>query len=162
MCHRPRHAPDGRPALLRALAASPPDGCGDLDLVPPPGPAVHELRFRRQHPIGPYFADFACLDVNLIIELDGGQHNTGPGLRHDGVRTEFLASRGFVVLRFWDNDVLRTPMAVLGAIAHAVQTLRKDRRSPYSAVPATTGEPEEARQGPHPHFVRPPPRLRER
>ena len=120
------------------------------------------LQFRRQHPIGPYFADFACLDLDLLVELDGGQHNKEEGLQRDAVRSDVLASRGFVVLRFWDNDVLRTPMAVLGAIAHAVQALRKDRLSPHPALPASPGGPGEARRSPHPHFVRPLPRRRER
>jgi very-short-patch-repair endonuclease len=82
------------------------------------------LRFRRQHPIGPYFADFACLDLQLVIELDGGQHNEPTGIAYDTARTAFMTARGFVVLRFWDNDVLRTPMVVLGEIARAVQELK--------------------------------------
>ncbi len=83
------------------------------------------LRFRRQHPIGPYFADFACLDLQLVVELDGGQHNDPAAIARDNARTRFMEDRGFVVLRFWDNDVLRTPMVVLGEIARAVQELRK-------------------------------------
>ena len=83
------------------------------------------LRFRRQHPIGPYFADFACLDLQLVIELDGGQHNSIEGIAKDATRTAYLEACGFTVLRFWDNDVLRAPITVLGAIADAVHALRR-------------------------------------
>ena len=61
-------------------------------------------RFRRQHPIGPYVADFACLQARLIIELDGGQHAASRS--YDAQRDVYLAERGFRVLRFWDHDVL--------------------------------------------------------
>jgi very-short-patch-repair endonuclease len=120
------------------------------------------LRFRRQHPVGPYFADFACLELALIVELDGGQHNSAAGRQGDAVRDEYLASRGFVVLRFWDNDVLRTPMAVLSAIAHAAHVLRKERPSVAVARADDDEQGSRRRRSPHPHFVRPLPRMRER
>ena len=61
------------------------------------------VRFRRQHPIGPFIADFCCTEAELIIELDGGQHALQQNA--DRVRTEFLESQGYAVLRFWDNDI---------------------------------------------------------
>ncbi|WP_083487601.1 endonuclease domain-containing protein [Pseudoxanthomonas dokdonensis] len=60
-------------------------------------------RFRRQHPIGRYIADFACLEVGLIVEVDGGQHMDA---RSDRVRDAFLQEQGFQVLRFWNDEVL--------------------------------------------------------
>jgi very-short-patch-repair endonuclease len=81
------------------------------------------LRFRRQHPIGPYFADFACLELRLVIELDGGQHADPRGREHDLARTAALEERGYSVVRFWDNDVLRDTQAVLATIARHAQTL---------------------------------------
>jgi len=81
------------------------------------------LRFRRQHPIGPYFADFACLELRLVIELDGGQHADPRGREHDRARTAALEERGYSVVRFWDNDVLRDTQAVLATIARHAQTL---------------------------------------
>jgi very-short-patch-repair endonuclease len=75
------------------------------------------LRFRRQHPIGPYFADFACLELRLVIELDGRQHADPRGLERDRVRTAALEERGYEVIRFWNNDVLRVTQAVLATIA---------------------------------------------
>jgi very-short-patch-repair endonuclease len=77
-------------------------------------------RFRRQHPIGPYFADFACVEMKLVIELDGGQHDSPCGRLHDTVRADVLAGLGYRVLRFWDNDVLASTEAVLRVIEVAV------------------------------------------
>ena len=81
------------------------------------------LRFRRQHPIGPYFADFACLELGLVVELDGGQHNDPRGHYRDGVRSDVLAGYGYAVIRFWDNDVLRDTSAVLEVIARRAEAL---------------------------------------
>ena len=82
-------------------------------------------RFRRQHPIGPYFADFVCLQLGLVIELDGGQHNDHSGQTHDAVRSDVLAAHGFEVRRFWNNDVLRDTAAVLAVIAERVRALTR-------------------------------------
>lgn len=68
-----------------------------------------DLKFRRQHPIPPYIADFICEDLNLIIELDGGQHTEEADLE----RTKFLESQGYKVIRFWNNDVLTNTDGVL-------------------------------------------------
>ena len=73
--------------------------------------------FRRQAPIGNYIVDFACHDAGLIIELDGGQHGTASAARRDTQRTAWLATRGYRVLRFWNNDVLRNTEGVLELIA---------------------------------------------
>ncbi|MFO1155681.1 MAG: DUF559 domain-containing protein [Rhodospirillales bacterium] len=74
-------------------------------------------KFRRQHPLGPYVADFVCLQARLVIELDGGQHGDAETV---SARTRLLQARGFRVLRFWNGDVLRQPEAVLAAIAAAL------------------------------------------
>ena len=70
------------------------------------------LKFRRQHPIPPYIADFCCIAHKLIVELDGSQHTVGS----DALRTAFLARQGWRVLRFWDHDVLLQPQAVVDAV----------------------------------------------
>ncbi|WP_334177770.1 DUF559 domain-containing protein [Pseudoxanthomonas sp.] len=75
-------------------------------------------KFRRQHRIGPYFADFACLEAGLVIELDGSQHLERR--QYDRTRTEHLKHEGFDVLRFWNDDVLRETDAVLAAILTAL------------------------------------------
>jgi len=72
-------------------------------------------KFRRQHPIGPYFADFCCVEAGLIVEVDGGQH--AQQVVRDGVRNTYLEQQGFRVLRFWNHDVLARTTAVLEVIA---------------------------------------------
>ena len=58
------------------------------------------LRFRRQHPVGPYIADFYCAAAKLIIELDGSQHCEPSNLAYDAARTKWLERHGYCVLRF--------------------------------------------------------------
>jgi very-short-patch-repair endonuclease len=71
-------------------------------------------KFRRQHPIGPFIVDFICIEKRLIVEVDGGQHNLNPEI--DIKRTEYLKERGYRVIRFWNNDVLKETEAVLNSI----------------------------------------------
>ncbi len=61
-------------------------------------------KFRRQHPIGSYIVDFCCPTLRIIVELDGGQHAEQGAA--DQARTSFLESRGYRVLRFWNNQVM--------------------------------------------------------
>ena len=75
-------------------------------------------KFRRQHRIGPYFADFACLEAGLVVELDGSQHLERQP--YDRTRTAHLKREGFDVLRFGNDDVLRETEAVLRAIITAL------------------------------------------
>ncbi len=74
-------------------------------------------RFRRQVPVGPYIADFACLAARLVVEVDGGQH---AGAHHDRRRDEYLRAQGFRVLRFWNHDVLGNPEAVCEVVLAAL------------------------------------------
>jgi very-short-patch-repair endonuclease len=60
-------------------------------------------KFRRQYPIDRYFADFACVEAKLIVELDGGQHDDQAA--YDARRTETLRLHGWKVVRFWNNEV---------------------------------------------------------
>jgi very-short-patch-repair endonuclease len=60
-------------------------------------------KFRRQHPLGRFIVDFACIEHRLVIEADGGQHCDSPD---DERRTAWLERRGWRVLRFWNNEVL--------------------------------------------------------
>ena len=71
-------------------------------------------KFVRQHPVGPYIADFACRTADLIVELDGGQHNQSA---RDDQRTQALAAHGYDVVRFWNNDVLTNIDGVLATLA---------------------------------------------
>jgi very-short-patch-repair endonuclease len=79
------------------------------------------LKFRRQRPIGKYFADFACVEIGLVIELDGGQHPQQ--VTYDTARAQAMRQQGFQTLRFWDNDVLTQTDLVMEKIFQVVQTL---------------------------------------
>jgi very-short-patch-repair endonuclease len=80
---------------------------------------INGYRFRRQFPLGTYIADFVCLKARLIIEVDGGQH--AEQTDHDTMRDHWLASQGFRVLRFWNNDVLHETDAVVEEIVRALK-----------------------------------------
>ena len=71
-------------------------------------------KFRRQFPIEPFIADFVCLELKLIIELDGGQHANRTN--YDNQRSLFLRRRGFKVLHFWNNDVIENLAGVMEVI----------------------------------------------
>ncbi len=81
------------------------------------------LKFRRQHPLGRYFADFACIEIGLVVELDGGQHTESFVIDYDTRRKEEMAGMGFQTLRFWDNDVLKETDAVMEQIREMAITL---------------------------------------
>ena len=74
------------------------------------------VRFRRQHPIPPYVADFACVTARLVVELDGGQHGDERDARRDAVMRE----AGWCVLRVWNSEVVENLEGVLLIIGQAV------------------------------------------
>jgi adenine-specific DNA-methyltransferase len=73
-------------------------------------------KYRRQHPVRRYFADFACVEVGLIVELDGGQHFEPEAIEADARRSAALNAAGFHVLRFDDRQALAETDAVLQVI----------------------------------------------
>jgi very-short-patch-repair endonuclease len=81
------------------------------------------LQFRRQAPMAAYIVDFVSHAAKLVIEVDGSTHDFESRLRRDQVRDRWLASRGYVVLRFTDEDVLSTLEGVL-AVIHETATQR--------------------------------------
>jgi very-short-patch-repair endonuclease len=80
-------------------------------------------KFRPNIEIGRYIADFCCLEQRLVIELDGGQHLEQ--VEADRKHTVYMTSRGFLVLRFWNDQVLKETSAVLDQILHELK--RSDR-----------------------------------
>ncbi len=76
------------------------------------------VRFRRQHAIGNFIVDFCCIKKKLVIELDGSQHLDLQ--EYDEHRTQFLESRGYSVIRFWNNNVLNDIEDVILAITIAL------------------------------------------
>jgi very-short-patch-repair endonuclease len=90
-------------------------------------PPFKQHHFRRQATIGPYFADFASHQLKIVIELDGGQHADNPA---DARRTSCLASEGYRVLRFWNNDVIENMSGVLSTIDTAISVDRPPTPDP--------------------------------
>ena len=78
---------------------------------------LQDFKFRRQHPLGPFVLDFACIEHRLAIEADGGQHADNAA---DARRTAWLEQQGWRVLRFWNNDVLTNVDGVQEAILRAL------------------------------------------
>ena len=79
------------------------------------------FRFRRQHTIGPYIADFACIEAMLVIECDGEQHGFDEALARDAKRTAFMESEGWMVLRFWNREIRDNMQGVLETILDAAE-----------------------------------------
>ena len=90
------------------------------------------VKFRRQHPIGSYICDFACLAPKLVIELDGSQH--ADNAAYDKRRDEYIQEQGFVVLRFGSNEPFANLGGVLTVIFDAIAT-RRDRSPPSQPSP---------------------------
>ena len=86
------------------------------------------VKFRRQHPLGNFIADFACLSARLIVELDGSQHLDQQG--YDEQRDAFFRSRGYVVLRFPTDQPFVNLEGVLSVIASEIVA-----RGPHPNLP---------------------------
>jgi very-short-patch-repair endonuclease len=74
-------------------------------------------KFRRQEPVDRYVVDFLCPDAKLVVELDGGQH-TAEG---DADRTQMIEAHGYLVIRFWNNEVTTNIEGVLLRILEALR-----------------------------------------
>jgi very-short-patch-repair endonuclease len=100
-------------------------------------------KFRRQHQIGPFIADFACVEARLVVEIDGGQHFETEGLRHDASRSAKLQALGLSVLRFDNRQVLTELASVLHVIHEWLQ-----RHHPHpSPLPHAKAKPSASRAG---------------
>ncbi len=89
---------------------------------------IHGLKFRRQHPVGKFILDFACIEAKLIIEVDGAQHNEMQ--IQDNQRTAWLEAQGWKVLRFWNNEVLQNIEGVLVEVLNALALDKSDVTPP--------------------------------
>jgi very-short-patch-repair endonuclease len=96
---------------------------------------VHGRKIRRQHPIGPYIADFACVSLGLVIELDGATHSSAEEIAHDRKRERYLRHHGFRVLRFRNAAVYENLDAVLHAISSEMESeiVRRQYAWPFSS-----------------------------
>jgi very-short-patch-repair endonuclease len=77
-----------------------------------------QYKFRRQHPLGPFILDFACLEHRLVVEADGGQHAESEA---DARRTASLAEQEWRVVRFWNNDILSNTVGVVEMIVQELK-----------------------------------------
>lgn len=84
---------------------------------------INEMKFRRQHPIGNYIADFFCYKTKLIIEIDGSVHNTHEANQNDIIREKDLKSLGCNVVRFTNDEVLFQTDIVLYKISEILNNI---------------------------------------
>ncbi len=90
------------------------------------------LKFRRQHSVGRYIIDFYCDELQLAVELDGGQHQQHAD--YDNERTAWLQSQGVRVMRFWNNDLLTQTEVVMTALFNEIQVLQPPSPQPSPAL----------------------------
>ena len=98
---------------------------------------IDPFKFKRQHVIAPYIVDFVCLERSLIIEADGGQHAESAS---DQRRDAYLCSRGFRVLRLWNNDVVEDAVGVFELIYAALHTPHPPTALQWAPPSPVTGE----------------------
>ena len=99
------------------------------------GRRLNGYKFVRQFPIGRYFADFACRDHHLVVEIDGSQHANRSG---DSIRDMYMVANGWSVVRFWNTQVLKECGAVLETIVAILEKRLTDevRASDLTFIPA--------------------------
>ena len=104
------------------------------------GKKLENYKFRRQHIIGKYIADFICLSKKLIIEIDGLIHQHPDNKESDAVRTFWLELKGYSVIRFTNEQVINEPEKVLRSIEQKLQTLPFAEKKIYSSDLPPLGE----------------------
>ncbi|MBM4300144.1 MAG: endonuclease domain-containing protein [Deltaproteobacteria bacterium] len=91
-------------------------------------------KFRRQYPVGPFIVDFICVEKNVVIEVDGGQHAENEAL--DLQRSAYLNKMGYRVVRLWNNEVLQETEGVLTAIFEILANGKQNSPSPQPSPPS--------------------------
>jgi very-short-patch-repair endonuclease len=94
-------------------------------------------KFRREHPVPPYTVDFFCVELGLVIEIDGQPHLTPEGIAHDRVRDRFLKSLSYKILRITGYEILRDSQSVRNQIVGFV----KDASEGLEKVEGHSAEP---------------------
>ena len=89
----------------------------------------HGMAFRRQSPIGNYIIDFECRRAQLCVEVDGAQHAASSAMNYDMVRTNWLKSQGYEVLRFTNHDVLKHTDLILDQIVETAKRRIAERNA---------------------------------
>src|SRR5215831_14566334 len=94
------------------------------------GRRLDGFKFRRQHQIGDYIADFFCREAGIVIECDGAVHEQNESWHHDRARDAYMSSQGLRVLRFPNQEILNNSDDILREIqAHLVSSPVRDIRS---------------------------------
>ncbi|MBU0489188.1 MAG: endonuclease domain-containing protein [Bacteroidetes bacterium] len=88
------------------------------------------LKFRRQHPLNQFVADFYCHEIKLVVELDGGIHNESTQQERDEGRTEMLRQQGITVVRFSNEDILYDLQKSLKKIKDVASGIKKQLSEP--------------------------------
>lgn len=96
------------------------------------------FKFRRQVWIGPFIADFLCMDARLVVEVDGSQHVED--VVYDDRRTAFLATKEYRVIRVWNNDVMQRMDGVLAAILDCLTGVPSPSHASHGPLPLPVGE----------------------
>ena len=104
---------------------------------------LNGLHFRRQHPIGPFIVDFYCPSLRLAVEVDGGQH-AEQVKQADDRRTRWLADKGVVVVRYWNNDVLSNLEGVLSDLVRHAERRAQAEKTASPTLPLSGGGGEDA------------------
>jgi very-short-patch-repair endonuclease len=86
-----------------------------------------DFKFRRQHPIEPFFADFCCPELKLIIELEGSVHSQPSVMKADANRDEFLKAEGYSVAHFSNGIVLKAPEEFVAKVRRLCEELRSKK-----------------------------------
>ncbi|MGF9756964.1 DUF559 domain-containing protein [Microvirga sp. 0TCS3.31] len=108
---------------------------------------VYGTHFRRQVPIGPYVADFACLKARLLVELDGSHHSHDDIATKDEIRTRWLENEGYRVVRFWNTELSENMNGVLDTIYAALYGSPQSEAAALPTPPRPDGRPSPSRGG---------------
>jgi very-short-patch-repair endonuclease len=84
---------------------------------------VGGFKFRRQMPVGPYIADFACAERRLIVEVDGATHAEDDEMTYDARRTAYIETQGWTVHRVWNSDVYENMSGVIEGLLLELERL---------------------------------------
>lgn len=82
-----------------------------------------DLKFRRQHGIGPYVVDFYCPAKKIVVEIDGDTHATDQAIQDDQSRTQYLTSFGYTVIRYTNCEILNNTQGVFEDLANKIGLL---------------------------------------
>ncbi|MCL4201229.1 MAG: DUF559 domain-containing protein [Pirellulaceae bacterium] len=104
---------------------------------------IGSQKFRREYAIPPYTTDFCCVELGLILEVDGADHLTEDGRQRDRVQSDFLNRQGYRVVRISGYDVLREPGSCRARIAEQVQQRIREMETEHPSPPAPSPRSEE-------------------